>query len=210
MCYDVSSLEAHHLVIAHQCGMAIVPLAKLEDALKLRVVIWVPTACGPMLLMEVIKGLHFRQQTPSLLHTFVHPLINPTIPLFNHSVSHSLKSLGSVSLMEVIKGIHFRLSQPLIHPTIHSVSQSVIHSWQGLGSVLLTEVIKGLHFRQQAPLLLHAFPHCYIQPLIQSASRPFISGSKLLTKVIKGHHSRRRQPPSLLYSRQRIKMTLDG
>ncbi len=57
----VSPLEANHLVVAHQRGMAVVSFASFEDTLKLRVVIWVPTPCGPMLLMEVLKGLYFRK-----------------------------------------------------------------------------------------------------------------------------------------------------
>lgn len=65
---DVSSLEANHLVIAHQRGMAVVALAGLQDALKLRVVIGVPTPFGAMQLMEVIKSLYLRQQTAALLH----------------------------------------------------------------------------------------------------------------------------------------------
>ena len=65
---DVSSLEANHLVVAHQRGMAVVALASLQDALKLGVVIRVPTPCGAMLLMEVIKSLYLRQQTAALLH----------------------------------------------------------------------------------------------------------------------------------------------
>ena len=64
---DVSSLEANHLVVAHQRGVTIVALAGLQDALKLGVVIRVPPPCGPMLLMEIIKGLYLRQQTTALL-----------------------------------------------------------------------------------------------------------------------------------------------
>ncbi len=67
MGYDVSPLETDHLVIAHQRGMTVVPLAGFQNALKLRVVIRVPPPCGPMLLMEVFKGLYLRQQAPSML-----------------------------------------------------------------------------------------------------------------------------------------------
>ena len=49
MGYDVSPLETDHLVIAHQRGMTVVPLAGFQNALKLRVVIRVPPPCGPML-----------------------------------------------------------------------------------------------------------------------------------------------------------------
>ena len=64
---DVSPLETNHLIVAHQRGMTIVPLAGFQNALKLRVVVGVPPACGPMLLMEVFKGLYLRQQAPSML-----------------------------------------------------------------------------------------------------------------------------------------------
>jgi hypothetical protein len=64
---DVSPLESNHLVIAHQRGMTVVPLAGFQNPLELRVVIRAPPPCGPMLLMEVFKGLYLRQQAPSML-----------------------------------------------------------------------------------------------------------------------------------------------
>jgi len=64
---DVSPLETNHLVIAHQRGMTVVPLAGFQNALKLRVVVGVPPPCGPMLLMEIFKGFYLRQQAPSML-----------------------------------------------------------------------------------------------------------------------------------------------
>lgn len=65
---DVSSLEANHVVVAHQRGMTVVPLTGFQDALKLRVVIGMPAPCGAMLLMEVVKSLYLRQQPTALLH----------------------------------------------------------------------------------------------------------------------------------------------
>jgi hypothetical protein len=67
MGYDVSPLETDHLIVAHQRGMTVVPLAGFQNALKLRVVVGVPPPCGPMLLMEIFKGFYLRQQAPSML-----------------------------------------------------------------------------------------------------------------------------------------------
>ena len=73
---DVSPLETNHLVIAaHQRGMTVVPLAGFQNALKLGMVIRVPPPCGPMLLMEVFKGLYLRQQAPSMLQVTLNSLL---------------------------------------------------------------------------------------------------------------------------------------
>lgn len=71
MCNDVSPLEANHFIVAQEGGVAVVPLAGLQNALKLSVIIHMPASGGAMLLMESIKRFNLRQQ-PALWLQAVH------------------------------------------------------------------------------------------------------------------------------------------
>lgn len=84
---DVCPFEAHHLVIAHDGGMADITLADLQDALKLQVVVRVPTPCGAVLLMIVIKCLNLRQQPATLLHHRVAELHEARLPISGELVN---------------------------------------------------------------------------------------------------------------------------